>query len=264
MENLNFLNTVFSLEGKVVVITGGYGYLGKAMTNALSKAGAIVYVLGRSQARFDECEFSKNVLFSSCDISKTHEVKTCLKSIFDVKGQIHCLVNNAFFMKMGDHPEEISDENWNFSMEGLLNSIYRCIREVIPYLRKTEGSKSIVNISSMYGIVAPDFDIYNNQPESFTPPFYGVAKAGVIQLTKYFAAYLAKNRINVNCISPGPFPNTKNIENKEFLTRLKKNTLLNRIGEPDDLIGIIIFLCGSSSSYITGQNLIIDGGWTVK
>ena len=148
-------------------------------------------------------------------------------------------------------------------MDGLVGSVYRCIREVIPFFEKKAGGK-IINISSMYGLVSPDFSIYKDHPQMLNPPHYGVGKAGVIHMTKYFANFLASKNIYVNAISPGPFPSLTVQENKLFIKELIKKVPLGRIGNPKDLIGPIVFLASKDSNYITGQNLVVDGGWTIK
>ena len=115
----------------------------------------------------------------------------------------------------------------------------------------------------MYGMVVPDLNIYKEREEFLNPPNYGVSKAGVIHLSKYYAMYLGKYNINVNSISPGPFPSEDVQKDKEFIKRLENKTKLKRIGNPEDLQGLILLLSSSMSSYITGQNIAIDGGWTI-
>ena len=114
----------------------------------------------------------------------------------------------------------------------------------------------------MYGVVAPDFSVYDDSPQFFNPPHYGAAKAGLVQLTKYYASYLGKYNINVNAVSPGPFPHDSVQKDVGFIKRLESKTALKRIGKPSDLGGIFVFLCSDASNYITGQNLMVDGGWT--
>ncbi|MFT4848997.1 MAG: NAD(P)-dependent dehydrogenase (short-subunit alcohol dehydrogenase family), partial [Sediminicola sp.] len=131
----------------------------------------------------------------------------------------------------------------------------------IPYL---SNNASIANVSSMYGLVAPDFDAYENCPQFLNPPHYGAAKAGVIQLSKYYASFLGKKGIRVNAVSPGPFPSSEVQKNDNFMKELSKRTLLNRIGLPHELAGVFVFLMSESSRFITGQNFVVDGGWTVR
>ena len=136
------------------------------------------------------------------------------------------------------------------------------MQKSIPLLKKVSGC--IVNISSMYGIVSPDPANYKDAKKFANPPHYGAAKAGLIQLTRYAAVHLAKYNIRVNSISPGPFPGESVKKNSDFIKVLSKNLPLGRIGDPIELLGPVIFLLSSASSYITGENIVVDGGWTVK
>jgi NAD(P)-dependent dehydrogenase (short-subunit alcohol dehydrogenase family) len=258
-------NNMFSLDNKNIILTGGNGHLGHAIAEGLINYGAKVFILDRSIATF-ESVFSKEILntgkllFIECDIEKTGQVSSSFKNIYSKFNSIDVLINNAIYLK-GNDPENISDEEWAYSVDGCLNSVYRCIREVIPFMKKQKSGK-IINMSSMYGIVSPDMNVYENYPQFLNPPHYGAAKAGVIQLTKYFASYLGKFNINVNTVTPGPFPSKSVQVQTGFIEELKKKTLLDRIGTPEDLQGAFVFLSSDCSSYITGQNIVVDGGWT--
>lgn len=254
----------FSLKGKVAIITGGAGHLGTAMSEALNEAGAVVAVIELSQEKFDEKFAGKeNYFFVQGDISDTENIKKCYQTVFDRYGRIDVLINNAVYLKGGGClPEQITDEMWAISADGVLGSVFRCIREIIPYMGKNGGS--IVNIASMYGVVIPDLSMYNGACSPYLNPInYGALKAGVIQLTRYFGAYLISKDINVNCVTPGTFPSLKVQENVEFVERLSSKNPANRIGKPEDLKGVILFLSSNASNYIVGQNIIIDGGWTL-
>lgn len=251
----------FSLKGKVAVVTGGYGHLGRAMVNGLSDAGARVVVAGKDKTKFKKVfGGSRMVEFEKIDISSTPSIKSCFRNIIKKFGAIDVLVNNAIYRK-GVSPEKMTDAEWNYGVDGVLGSVFRCIREIIPHMKKRGGN--IINISSMYGVVSPDFRIYEYNPSSFSPPDYGAAKAGVIQLTKYYGVYLAQYKIRVNCITPGPFPAKEGQNAKRFAAALAAKTVVNRYGNPDDLKGPVVFLASDASSFITGHNLIVDGGWTI-
>jgi gluconate 5-dehydrogenase len=257
------MTTLFSLKNKVVLITGGYGYLGKSITEGLAEHGAEVVVLARNEdkfkATFDNSPL-KNIHFQAFDIASTESIKNGFQAIFDKFGQLDVLINNAFYLR-SNTPETLSDEDWNYSIDGSLNSVYRCIREVLPYLKQSESGR-IINVASMYGMVAPDFTVYEDFPNFLNPPHYGAAKAGVIQMTKYFASYLAQYGILVNAVSPGAFPSKGVQEHTGFIAALNKKNPLKRIGQPDELKGVFVFLASNASTYVTGQNIAVDGGWT--
>lgn len=257
----------FRLDTKIVLITGGYGHLGKAVTESLLFHGAQVYILGRDRDKFSqsfqqELKNSANLFFEFCDISSTEEIKKAFSKIYDKTGRIDVLINNAFYSK-GQSPERMTDEEWEMGIDGTLNSVFRCTREIIPYFKTAKNGK-IINVSSMYGVVAPHFEVYDDFPQFLNPPHYGVAKAGVVQLTKYYASYLGHLGINVNTVTPGPFPSLQVQNEAGFVEVLEKKTCLNRIGKPEDLAGTFVFLASDASNFITGQNIIVDGGWTIK
>ena len=252
----------FDLKEKNIIITGGYGYLGAVMSKGLLQHNANVFVLGKSQSKYDAVfNDVENVFFQECDVANSNAIKIAFENVYKICGSIDVLINNAFYLE-GQNPLAISDDQWAYSMDGVLGNIYKCIREIVPIFEKNKGGK-IINISSMYGLQSPDFKIYEDSPEMLNPPHYGVGKAGVIQMTKYFANYLANKNIHVNTISPGPFPSKEVAKNTSFIKALVDKVPLSRVGNPEDLIGPVVFLSSAASDYITGHNLIVDGGMTV-
>lgn len=247
---------------KTMIITGGYGHLGAAISELFIHEKYNVIIFGRSKDKFNELSFSThpNISFFEGDILNEKSVLSFAKHIEDNKIIISCLINNAHSSK-GRDPLNLTEEEWSYGVEGVLGSVYRFIKHLNVFC---ESKSSIINISSMYGHIAPRFDLYNDHKDFLNPPHYGAAKAGVIQLSKYFASYLGHRNIRVNSISPGAFPKTF-IQEKHpsFINKLKKYTLLNRVGEPKEIAGVALFLAGNQSSYITGQNICVDGGWTV-
>ena len=257
----------FNLKEKVVILTGGYGYLGKAIAESLLFHNATVYVLGKSKekftAAFQEISVDASQLhFLTCDVSLSESIQTAFQQVFDKEGKIDVLINNAFYSK-GQSPETMTDEEWSFGIDGTLSSVFRSIREIIPFYKKANSGK-IINVASMYGVVAPQFEIYDDFPAFLNPPHYGAAKAGIIQLTKYYASFLGKYDVQVNAVTPGPFPSDSVRESKGFVKALESKTSLNRIGKPEDLAGAFVFLASDTADFITGQNIVVDGGWTSK
>jgi len=260
---------IFDLTEKVAIVTGGYGYLGSGITEALLAFGAKVIVAGRSEEKFKE-KFkdnqNENLFFIPFDISESGDIfKKKFDEIKGKYGSLDIVFNNALFTK-GNSQENMTDEDWAFTMDGVLGSIHKSIKACIPIMKQQQYGK-IINIASMYGHISPNFDrLYKGDNcEKYTnPPHYGVAKAGVIQLTKYYAVFLGKHNIYVNAISPGPFSKkTIQKENPIFIERLKDSNPLNKLGIPQDLAGISVLLSSQASDFITGQNFAIDGGWTI-
>ena len=255
---------LLSLKDQVAIVTGGAGHLGKAMTEALYEAGARVYVIARNKVTFDECKFDKDkVFFIKGDIMSKDSLNNCFQKVFDENNRIDILINNAFHLAGEGLPEQISDEDWAETSEGVLGSVFRAIREVIPFMEKNNYGK-IINIGSMYGVVSPNLSMYDIPcQDNLNPLHYGTLKAGVIQMTKYLGAYLIEKNINVNAISPGTYPSPNVQKDEVFVKRLKTKNPANRIGQPDDLKGVTLLLASHASDYIVGQNLIVDGGWTI-
>lgn len=135
--------------------------------------------------------------------------------------------------------------------------------QVASIMRQRGEGGSIVNISSMYGLVAPDPRMYADHPEFHNPPVYGVVKAGMLQFSRYAAVHLAPFGIRVNSVSPGPFPNERVQGSSSFMSELERRVPLGRIGRAEEVAGAVKYLLSSSSTYTTGANIVIDGGWTV-
>jgi len=253
----------FKLNGRVAIVTGGCGHLGHAMVDALFEAGAKVYVAGTSKVKFYQVYGVDTPLsFVPINIMETESIKTAFKSVGKEEGQIDILVNDAAKgFSGGKRAESISDEMWNGTLEGVAGSVFKCIREVVPYMK---NGGVIINIASMYGVVSPNMSMYDDVCSPFLNPVdYGAGKAAVVQMTKYFGAYYAAKGIRVNCISPGTFPSTKVQQNEEFVRRLSQKNPAYRIGVPEDIKGTILFLASDASRYVIGQNIMVDGGWTI-
>ncbi|MFA6308337.1 MAG: SDR family oxidoreductase [Clostridia bacterium] len=260
MENL------FNLSDKLILVTGGAGHLGSAICEGLALYGATVIIASRD---YDKCNLLANDLakkyHSKCagiamDITNFVDVEQKIKNIANEYGSIDVLINNAYSGTSG-FLEDFTDELWNKGIDGSINSTYRVTRAVLPYMKK-QHKGSIINIASMYGVVAPNPKLYKDDASLNNPANYGVGKAAIIQFTKYIAAYYAKFGIRANAISPGAFPNLKVQQNKQFIKRLSEKSMIGRIGQPHELQGIVILLATDASSYITGQNICVDGGWT--
>ncbi len=261
------MKNIFSLRKKTVVITGGAGYLGSAIVKGLLDFDATVVIADISKVDPKQIiknkRYHENLHSISCDISSTDSIRDMFKKAKEICGKIDVLVNCGVYGAGYGELSQISnmtDDIWQKGLDGAVGTVFRCTREVISYMEENKGG-SIVNFGSMYGLVSPDFRVYGDDLGK-NPPNYGAGKAAVIQFTKYSAAQLAEKGIRVNCICPGPFPAPGNQGNKEFIKNLADKTMLGRIGKADEIAGAVIFLASDASSYMTGSNITVDGGWT--
>ena len=258
------LKGLLSLQNRTVFITGGAGHLGTAMCEALAELGANIVIGSRDKEKSNSItrklseEFGVQASAVQLDITNPESIEEALLVIEKEYGGLNILINNAWSGKKNTF-ESISMDDWKYDIDVCLNGVFYTVKKAFPYLEETKGV--IVNIASMYGHVAPDYKMYAGTDHA-NPPSYGAAKAGVIQLTKYLASFLSPHGIRVNAISPGPFPFADIVKNAEFMGALEAKTMLNRLGNPEDLKGAIALLSSDASSYMTGQNICVDGGWT--
>ena len=260
---------IFSMNGKSVVFTGGSGNLGKVMVKALLQYGATVTVFGqtdRLDASYTHYRENGQLHFVRVDLSSTPDTQHAFAEAKEKMGKIDVLVNCAAYgggaggKSCEFRLDKIDDETWLEGVDGALNVTFRCTREVIPYF-DANGGGNIVNVGSMYGLIAPDFGIYGDAIP-WNPPTYGAGKAGTLQFTRYCASALARRNIRVNSLTPGPFPNITPSSNMEFIQRLSKKTMLGRVGKAEELNGALLLLCSDASTFMTGANIVVDGGMT--
>ena len=223
---------MFNIKNKWIVISGGCGYLGKEISNFLLDEGTNLIILGTSRKKFDKTfSYNSKLNFIETDLEIEFDLFTKVSAITD---DIDCLINNSYYCP-GGNPIKMSNSDFMAGIDGTVGIYYRCVRDLLPLMKK---DSSIINISSMYGVVTPDFSIYDSI-EDVSPINYGVGKAGVIHMTKYLSNFLAKDGIRVNSISPGAFPSKESQKNKVFVSKLERLISLGRIGNPEDLFGIV-------------------------
>lgn len=266
---------IFDLSNKVAIVTGGAGILGRKFCAALAAQGAKVAMV---DINLSDCESTINEILKSnpdliikpffCDVSNPDSVGNMLENVIDSFGAIDILLNNAasktsdldaFFAPY----EEYSINEWRNVMAVNIDGMFLVSQAVGKHLVQRNCGGSIVQVASIYGVVAPDHEIYQGSNylgrQINTPAVYSASKAAVIGLSKYLASYWAKNNIRVNSISPGGVDSG---QNEKFKKLYSEKVPLGRMAHADDLVGAAIFLAADASGYITGQNLIVDGGFT--
>jgi NAD(P)-dependent dehydrogenase (short-subunit alcohol dehydrogenase family) len=256
---------LFSLKGKVALITGGAGWLGMSMTEALAQAGATVAMVdysSESLARAMEVMESQelDVFPVDADLGNEVAIRDCVDSIAERAGRLDVLVNCAFWGR-GVQLDDATLEDYQNSFIAV-SSYALVAQRAVVHMRKVGGG-SIINIGSMYGSVTGYPEVYEGICPA-NPPTYQMSKSAVTQLTRHMAVYWAKDNIRTNTLSPGPFPDqAKYIENAAlFFGRLEKKVPMGRVGKPFEMKGGVVFLASDASSFVNGQNIMVDGGWT--
>ena len=255
---------LFNLQGRVAIVTGACGWLGSAMSRALAEAGARVVVTSRDGAQAEQ--FAATLpgdghLGLGFSQGETDTIPAFVAGVVERMGQIDVLVNNAY----GGTAPDIDDataEDFNQAYHVGVTAYFLLAREVMGHLRDRHAPGSIINIASMYGVVASYPSAYEELAVN-SPPNYHALKGGVVHLTRHLAAYWAQYNIRVNAIAPGPFPKPAVRDGiPGFIPRLEEKVPLGRMGRPEELKGVVVLLASDAGSYITGQNLLVDGGWT--
>ena len=242
-----------NLSNKVIVVTGGSGLLGNSFMEAIKQAGGIAI----------NADISVNTDISNgchhCDITSEASIDTMIENILNAYGRIDGWVNNAYprTTDWGNKPEDVLLESWKKNIDMHLTGYFLCCQKILALMKK-QTFGSVINMSSIYGVVGPDFTVYEGT-EITNPIGYAAIKGGIVNLSRYLAAYYGQYNCRVNCISPGGILDN---QNSIFVDNYNKKVPLKRMGTPADIAPSVIFLLSDGASYITGHNLIVDGGWT--
>jgi NAD(P)-dependent dehydrogenase (short-subunit alcohol dehydrogenase family) len=263
---------LFSLDNKVAIVTGACGLLGVQHCEALAAAGASVVVADLNE---EACGKQAGLLGEGhlgigMDVTSEGSLQEARKKILDRYGRIDVLVNNAAINDMFENPllagrqsmfEHYPLDMWDRSWKVNVSGVFLC-SQILGGVMAEQGRGSIINIASTYGIVAPDQHIYLNEKGEqtfFKSPAYPVTKSAVLGFTKFLASYWGPKNVRVNALSPG---GVENEQDEFFKNNYSARTLLGRMARPSDYKGAIIFLASDASAYMTGANLVVDGGWT--
>lgn len=241
------------LNDKIIIVTGGSGLIGKELVKDINRKGgkAINADIGV------ETNLQNGTL--QMDITDDHSIRNGINTIKLEFGRIDGLVNNAYprTKDWGTRFEDIDPQSWRANVNMQLNSYFVCSQEVLKVMA-LQGFGAIVNIASIYGVVGNDFTLYEEYGGT-SPAAYSAIKGGLINFTRYLASYYGHLGIRVNCVSPGGiFDN----QQPSFVARYEAKVPMRRLGNPDDIAPAVSFLLSEEAKYITGQNLIADGGWT--
>lgn len=240
------------LKDKVIIVTGGSGLLGREIVSDLMLKGAVAINADINE----DTDLKKNNF--KIDITSEKSIVDGIETISKCYGKIDGLVNNAYprTEDWGTKFEDISYKSWQKNVDIQMNSTFLFIQKLMPELLKTKGS--IVNMASIYGVVGNDMTIYENTNIG-TAAQYSAIKGGVINLTRYLASYYGKQGVRLNCVSPGGI-----FDNQDalFVSNYEKKVPMGRMGTPNDIAPVVSFLLSEEAKYITGQNIIVDGGWT--
>lgn len=262
----------FSVNGKNIILTGSSGLLGSYYAKILLKRGANMALIDHSPkiSLYIKKEFAKKgrkVEFYNCDLSKPKQIMSTFKKIKNNFNSIDVLINNAAFVsaktfKIKDfknyetHPFDL----WKKAFEVNVDAAHICCQQVLDIMKKRKKG-IIINVSSNYGLVSPSFEMYKDE-KLWTPPEYAVTKSAIFNLTRYIANLYGKYNIRCNTFTPSGVA-TKKLS-KRFIKRYGSRNAFGRMAKVEDYAGPIIFLCSDASRYMTGANLIVDGGWTSK
>lgn len=259
------------LTGKVVVLTGGAGILGSRFADALAAKGARVALVDHNSGKAQEVAETVNVHYPGAvlpyatDITRPEDLQSLRENVEADLGPVDVLINNAAFKSPNffEPFETFPLDDWNQVMAVNTTGVMLACQAFGAGMAE-RGRGSIINTLSIYGIVAPDQRIYEGSEYEGrainTPAVYSASKAAVWGLTKYLAAYWGGKGVRVNAVTPG---GVYSGQNETFVQRYSDKVPLGRMAEPDELCGAVLFLASDASSYVTGQNMVVDGGWTV-
>ena len=272
--NANSQYDFSSLKGKTAIITGGAGILGKHFSDGLARCGSHVVIVdlnkkeGEMIARDLTRRYGQQCISIVCDVSEPTSVSSMVDEVMKQFGDINILHNNAASKSSNLEAflapfEEYTLDQWREVTKVNLDGMFLVAQAVGNKMVEQNKGGSIIQTASIYGLLGPDSRIYEGSSymgrSINTPAVYSASKAAVIGLTKYLATYWADKNIRVNCITPG---GAESGQNDTFKEKYSSRVPLGRMAQPEEMVGALLYLASNASSYVTGQNIIIDGGWS--
>jgi NAD(P)-dependent dehydrogenase (short-subunit alcohol dehydrogenase family) len=241
------------LTDKIIIVTGGSGLIGKEIVANIKLKGG--YAINADIAV--ETNLKNGTV--QMDITDDQSIIAGINHIMNMFGRIDGLVNNAYprTKDWGTKFEDIDPDSWRSNIDMQLNAYFVCCQKILKIMA-SQGHGSIVNIASIYGVVGNDFTLYEDYGGT-SPAAYSAIKGGVINFTRYLASYYGKKGIRINCVSPGGILDK---QHPSFIEKYEKKVPIGRMGTPEDIAPSVSFLLSEDARYITGHNLIVDGGWT--
>ncbi len=253
------IDKLFDIKDKIVVVPGGNGKLGMFVSKALSEKGAKVIILGRNnKSEKNAINILRNSYFYKCDITNEKEIEKVSKKIIDKFKRVDVLINCAG-LSMPGKIFELTTEMWDDSYAVNIKGAFLCVKYFGEIMRKQKKG-NIIHFGSIYGSVSSDENIYSDGKFE-SSLIYATTKSALINFTRYLATHLSKYGIRANLLSPGGFIDERN-KDEFFRKKYCEKTPLGRMADEDDLKGVILFLASDASRYITGENILVDGGWT--
>ena len=264
-------NKLFDLKGRVALVTGAAGWLGAPISWALASSGATVVVVGRTEPSLRQlaemaAQQGLKMEAEACDIQDAEACQQLMQGVLQRHSKLHIVVNNASSAIAGGKGLDAPDSAFAEAANLHCGAAWRLINLALPGLRaavSSSGDASVINIGSMYGKVSPVPKVYEATGQPPNPVYYGAAKAGLLQMTRWLACRLGPERIRVNSISPGAFPQWDARERTpDFVSALDQRSPLGRIGSREEMAGPVLFLASKASIYVNGADIAVDGGWT--
>jgi len=269
---MTITDNIFSLENKTVVVTGAAGLIGRAQCIALSKFGATVVAcdidLNKTKELLNDLNHKSFAI--RLDVTNNHSILEAKEIVDSETDGVDVLINNAAINDVFVEGESILEQSmfenyscdlWKKSLNVNVTGTFLCC-QVFGSVMAEKRKGSIINVASTYGLVGPDQSIYTDddgKQKFFKSPAYPTGKGAIINFTKYLAAYWGRKGIRVNTLSPG---GVEDGQNEIFVKKYSEKTMLGRMAKPEDYAGAVVYLASDASSYMTGANLIVDGGWT--